>query len=75
MLSFVHRRRESNQFTFLLLKMLINITKRKPNRKTDMLVDVYMSGRITMGEKMFKGNHLPKHIMNFSSVYISSHGF
>lgn len=54
MLSFVHRRRESNQFTFLLLKMLINITKRKPNRKTDMLVDVYMSGRIIMGEKMFK---------------------
>lgn len=51
MLSFVHRRRESNQFTFLLLKMLINITKRKPNRKTDMLVDVYMSGRITMGGK------------------------
>lgn len=35
MLSFVHRRRESDQFTFLLLKMLINITKRKPNRKTD----------------------------------------
>lgn len=50
----MHRRRESNQFTLLLLKMLINITKRKPNRKTDMLVDVYMSGRVIMGEKMFK---------------------